>query len=106
MKVQLVSGDTVVSEAKVAIAPHDQTQLVVGVVSENPAKLVGELKLLPSQSGAAPVIATLTPADLPRAHPGLGGPRPAGVAGRGRVGPQHGAARRHAQAGSPAEGVW
>ena len=36
-----------------------------GVVSENPAKLVGELKLLPSQSGAAPTIATLTPADLP-----------------------------------------
>ena len=65
MKVQLVSGDTVVSEAPVAIALHDQTQLVVGVVSENPAKLVGELKLLPSQSGAAPTIATLTPADLP-----------------------------------------
>ena len=65
MKVQLVSGDKVVSEAPVAIALHDQTQLVVGVVSENPAKLVGELKLLPSQSGAAPTIATLTPADLP-----------------------------------------
>ena len=38
MTVQLVSGDTVVAEAKVAIALHDQTQLVVGVVSENPAK--------------------------------------------------------------------
>ena len=65
LKVQLVSGDTVVSEARIAIALHDQTQLVVGVVSENPAKLVGELQLLPSQSGAAPTIATLTPADLP-----------------------------------------
>ena len=54
MKVQLVSGDKVVSEAPVAIAPHDQSQLVVGVVSENPAKIVGELKLLPGYTGPRP----------------------------------------------------
>ncbi len=65
MKVQLVSGDRVVSEALVATAVHDQSQLVVGVVSENPARIVSELRLLPNQSGAAPSIATLTPADLP-----------------------------------------
>jgi hypothetical protein len=65
MKVQLVSGDRVVSEAKVAIALHDGMQSVVGVMSENPAKLVSELRLLPGQSGAAPAIAALAPADLP-----------------------------------------
>jgi len=65
MKVQLVSGDKVVSEAKVATALHDQSQLVVGVVSENPARIVGELKLLPSQNGVPPTIVPLTPEDLP-----------------------------------------
>ncbi len=65
LKVQLVSGDQVVAEAQVATALHDQAQLVVGVVSENPARIIGELKLLPSQSGAAPAIVALTPADLP-----------------------------------------
>ena len=65
MKVQLVNGDQVIAEATVATAIHDQSQLVVGVVSENPARIVSELKLLPSQSGAAPAIVPLTPADLP-----------------------------------------
>jgi hypothetical protein len=65
MTVQLVSGDTVVAEAKVAIALHDQLQLVVGVVSENPAKVVGELDLLPSQNGTPPTIVPLSAGDLP-----------------------------------------
>ncbi len=38
---------------------------MVGVVAENPARIVAELKLLPGQTGAIPAIATLTPADLP-----------------------------------------
>ena len=65
MKVQLVDGDKSVAEAPVAVAIHDQTQLVVGVVAENPAKIVGELDLPANQNSVAPVIATLTPADLP-----------------------------------------
>jgi hypothetical protein len=65
MTVQLVSGSGVVAEAKVAIALHDQNQLVVGVVSENPAKIVGELDLLPSQNLAQPTIIPLSPGDLP-----------------------------------------
>jgi hypothetical protein len=65
MKVQLVSGDRTVAEAQVAIALHDQGQLVVGIVAENPAKVVSQLKLLPGQNGIAPSIATLTPSDLP-----------------------------------------
>ncbi len=65
MKVQLVAGDKVIAEAPVAVALHDQTQLVVGVVAENPAKIVGQLDLLPNQNGIPPVIVPLTPADLP-----------------------------------------
>ena len=65
MKVELVSGGTVVASSKVAVALHDQTQLVVGVVAENPAKLVGQLDLLPNQNGVRPVIVPLSPADLP-----------------------------------------
>ena len=65
MTVQLATGTTVVAEAKVAVALHDQTQLVVGIVAENPAKVVGEINLLPSSSGGQAVLVPLTPADLP-----------------------------------------
>ncbi|OGO58371.1 MAG: hypothetical protein A2V85_13030 [Chloroflexi bacterium RBG_16_72_14] len=65
MTVELVSGDRQVAKATVAIALHDQTQLVVGVMAENPGRIVGELDLLPSQNGAQPTIVPLTPADLP-----------------------------------------
>ncbi len=65
MTVQLVSGTSTVAEAKVAIAVHDQLQLVVGVVAENPAKIVGELDLLPSQNLTQPTIIPLSPGDLP-----------------------------------------
>ncbi|HEY3336604.1 MAG TPA: hypothetical protein VGK16_15340 [Candidatus Limnocylindrales bacterium] len=65
MKVQLIAGDRIIVEAPVAIALHDQTQLVVGVVAENPAKIVGQLDLLPNQNAIPPVIVPLTPADLP-----------------------------------------
>jgi hypothetical protein len=65
MTVELVSGDQVVAKAPVAVALHDQSQLVVGLMAENPARLVGELDLLSNQNGIAPVIVPLTPADLP-----------------------------------------
>lgn len=65
MKVELVSGGSVVQTAKVAVALHDQSQLVVGVVSENPARIVGELRLLPSSTGVSPTVVPLVPADLP-----------------------------------------
>ena len=65
MKVQLVSGDQVIAESTVAIALHDQFQLVVGVITENPAKMVGQLNLLPNQMGSLPVVVTLKPQDLP-----------------------------------------
>ena len=65
MTVELVDGSKAVATSKVAIALHDQTQLVVGLVAENPARLVGQLDLLPNQNGLAPVIVPMTTADLP-----------------------------------------
>jgi hypothetical protein len=65
MTVELVSGDQVLAKSLVAVALHDQTQLVVGIVSEAPARLVGQLDLLPNQNGVAPVVAPLAVADLP-----------------------------------------
>jgi len=65
MTVQLASGDSVVAETKVQVVVADQTTLVVGIVAENPAKLVGEVNLLPNPQGAGAVIVPLTPADLP-----------------------------------------
>lgn len=65
MTVELVSGGTQVAKATVAIALHDQGQLVVGVVAENPGRIVGQLDLIPSKVGAQPTIVPLTPEDLP-----------------------------------------
>ena len=65
MTVELVSGTQVVAKSQVAVALHDQTQLVVGLVAENPASLVGQLDLLPNQNGLAPVIVPLAVGDLP-----------------------------------------
>ncbi len=65
LNVELADGDRVVAKAQVAIALHDQTQLLVGIVSDNPAKLVGDIDLLPAQNGLQPVVAPLDPVDLP-----------------------------------------
>jgi len=65
MTVELISGDTSVAKAQVAIALHDPTQLVVGVVSDNPSRIVGQLDLLPSQNGVQASIVPLTVSDLP-----------------------------------------
>ncbi len=65
MTVELMSEGRQVAKSTVAIALHDPFQLVVGVLAENPARIVGELDLLPSQNGQLPAIVPLTPADLP-----------------------------------------
>ena len=84
MTVELVSDGKVIAKAPVAIALHDQTQLVVGLVSENPARLVGELDLLAEserpRSGHRPARGRRPPG----ARPGLGSPRPPHLAGRRR----------------------
>ena len=63
--VDLVADGKVVASAKVDIAPGDAGSLAVGVLADNPAKLIGEISLLPSASGSTPVIVPLTAADLP-----------------------------------------
>ena len=96
MTVELVDGSKVVATSKVAIALHDQTQLVVGLVAENPARLVGQLDLLPNQNGLAPVIVPDDDRRSPRTGPGVGGARPADLAGHGQRLADARPARRHA----------
>jgi hypothetical protein len=65
VSVELVADGNVVASAQADISVADATSLTVGVLAENPAKLVGEINLLPSSSGNPAVIVPLTAADLP-----------------------------------------
>jgi hypothetical protein len=65
LEVQLVAKDQVILRQKVAVTLHDPGQLVVGVIAENPPKIVGSLSLPVVQNQSAAVIVPLTPADLP-----------------------------------------
>jgi hypothetical protein len=63
--VSLVSDGHVVATKSVTFTVHDATQLIVGIVAEQPQRIVPQLDLLPSLSGQAPAIVLLSPADLP-----------------------------------------
>lgn len=65
LEVQLASGDTTIARQTIAFSVHDNSQLVVGIVAEQPQRIVPQLNLLPGPSGAAAAIVNLTPADLP-----------------------------------------
>ena len=65
IEVALVVDGQAVQTVDVRIALHDSTQLVVGIVAEDPGRIVGDLDLLPSPSGLAPAVVPLSPADLP-----------------------------------------
>lgn len=65
LAVSLVSGSTTVAKRTVAIALHDASQLVVGVLAEQPGRIAAELDLLPSAAGLLPVVVSLEPQDLP-----------------------------------------
>ena len=65
MEVVLVSGDQVLVRQKVAVTVHDASQLIVGVVAENPPKIVGSLSLPAVQNEQPAVVVPLTVADLP-----------------------------------------
>jgi hypothetical protein len=72
--VDLVAGSTTVASAKAAVALHDPNQLVVGILAENPAKIVSQVSLLPSaMSGVPAVLVPLTAADLPARVQGWSG---------------------------------
>jgi len=65
VEVALVSGGQAIETVDVAIALHEPSQLVVGIVAEDPARIVADLDLLPDPNGRAPVIVPLGPDDLP-----------------------------------------
>ncbi len=65
LEVQLASGDATIARQTIAFTVHDNSQLVVGIVAEQPQRIVPQLNLLPGPSGTAAAIVNLTPADLP-----------------------------------------
>lgn len=65
LEISLVDGDRTVATTDASFTVHDATQLVVGIVAEQPGDIVGDLDLLPNQNSVAPLTVALTVADLP-----------------------------------------
>jgi len=63
--IDLVDGDRTVATTKAAFSVHEATQLVVGIVAEQPGDIVGDLDLLPNQNSVAPLTVALNVEDLP-----------------------------------------
>jgi hypothetical protein len=63
--VDLVAAGQKLASVTVAYLVHDSTQLVVGVLAEQPGALISQIKLPASTSGIAPAVFPLTIADLP-----------------------------------------
>lgn len=72
VKVELVANEQVIDATTVAYLVHDANQLVVGVLAERPAGIVGGLRLPPNAFAVAPAIVPLTIADLPGRAEGWG----------------------------------
>ncbi len=65
LEISLVDGNRTVATTKATFTVHDATQLVVGVVAEQPGDIVGDLDLLPNQNSVAPLVVPLTVGELP-----------------------------------------
>ena len=65
LEVVLASGTAVVARQKVAVTIHDATQLIVGVIADNSAGIVGSLSLPAVQNQQPAVVVPLKVADLP-----------------------------------------
>ena len=65
VKVELVGGDKTISSADVRFLAHDSTQLVIGILAEQPQGIIRELNLDPGSNGLAPAVVSLGIADLP-----------------------------------------
>jgi hypothetical protein len=63
--VSLVAGGTTLARQEVAFTVRQPAQLVVGVIAEQPERVVPHLDLLPGPSGENPAIVALGPEDLP-----------------------------------------
>lgn len=65
LDVALVTGNQTIATQEVAFTVHDTTQLVVGVVAEQPQGIVPKLDLLPSPNGTRAAVVPLGLEDLP-----------------------------------------
>ncbi|MDF2735419.1 MAG: hypothetical protein K0S97_2042 [Chloroflexota bacterium] len=65
LEISLVEGDRTVATTKATFTVHDATQLVVGIVAEQPGDIVGDLDLLPNQNSVAPLTVPLSIGELP-----------------------------------------
>lgn len=65
IEISLVDGATVIATTKAAFSVHESSQLVVGVVAEQPGDIVDDLDLLPNQNSVAPLTIALNVEDLP-----------------------------------------
>ena len=65
IEISLVDGATVIATTKAAFSVHEASQLVVGVVAEQPGDIVDDLDLLPNQNSVAPLTIALNVEDLP-----------------------------------------
>jgi hypothetical protein len=54
-----------IADRPIEFTSHDPNQLLVGVVADKPAPIVGGLGLQPGPTGIAPAIVSLAPEDLP-----------------------------------------
>lgn len=72
VKVELVANEQLIDSVTVAYLVHDANQLVVGVLAERPAAVIGGLRLPANAFGVAPAIVPLTIADLPGRSEGWG----------------------------------
>ena len=63
--IDLVADGQKVESVTVAYLVHDPTQLVVGVIADQPGPLVSQIKLPSNTNGVDPAVVPLTIADLP-----------------------------------------
>jgi hypothetical protein len=65
IEVALVVNGNPLATRKIAFTLHDPTQLLVGIVADQPGRLVGEINLATTQNALPPATVTLTAEDLP-----------------------------------------
>jgi hypothetical protein len=65
LDIALIAGGSAIASRKVELTVHPTSQLVIGVVAEQPQRIVPNLRLAPNSNGEAPAIVALTPEDLP-----------------------------------------
>lgn len=65
VEISLVDGASTIATTKAAFTIHEAAQMVVGVVAEQPGRIIGDLDLLPNMNNVAPLTVGLGIADLP-----------------------------------------